>query len=101
MFKELQTKYADNKNHTHTKSDTRPTNILYLVTIKEDYIHKLSGTTIQNGFCGYEVNQAGRNIYFELYETNALVIIPHQWIEIMAPVKVQPTDIEESKDVRK
>ena len=24
-----ETKYATNKNHTHTKSDTRPANILY------------------------------------------------------------------------
>ena len=101
ILKELQTKYSTNKSHTHTKSDTRPTDILYLVTIKEDYIHKLSGTTIQKSFCGYEVNQTGKNIYFELYETNALVIIPHQWIEIMAPVKVQPIDIEESEDVQK
>ena len=90
-----------NTDHTHTKSDTRPANILYLVTIKEDYIHKLSGTTIQNGFCGYEVNQVGRNIYFEVQETNALVIIPHQWIEIMAPVKVEPKDIKESENVQK
>lgn len=101
ILKELQTKYSTNKSHTHIKSDTRPTDILYLVTIKEDYIHKLSGTTIQKGFCGYEVNQTGKNIYFELYETNALVIIPHQWIEIMAPVKVEPKDIKESENVQK
>lgn len=91
----------EEKCSTHIKSDTRPTDILYFVTIKEDYMYKLSGTTIQKGFCGYEVNQAGCNIYFEVQETNALVIIPHQWIEIMAPAKVEPKDIKESENVQK
>ena len=39
-------------------------------------------------FCGKLVNQAGgSHMYFELKNTNDLVIIPHEWIEWMAPTK--------------
>ena len=51
-------------------------------------------TTYSNIFRGRLVNQNGRNFYFELNSSNALVIIPHSWIEWMAPSKI----IWEKKD---
>ena len=39
-------------------------------------------------FCGRLVNQNDGKFYFELNGSNALVIIPHSWIEWMAPSKI-------------
>ena len=38
-------------------------------------------------FCGALVNQTDGNFYFELNGSRAMVIIPHSWIEWMAPSK--------------
>lgn len=60
----------------------------YIVTIKDQYLDKLVSTTIRKTFCGYLVNDAGDNFYFELNGNRMMVIIKHNWIEFMAPSKV-------------
>ena len=61
--------------------------IYYIVRLKERYRQELYLTTIIKDFCGKILNQTGSNIYFELNGSNALVIIPHEWIEWLAPSK--------------
>lgn len=67
--------------------DDMPKEIYYIVTIKPEYIHEFVLTTIHRRFYGKIVNQAYSNFYFELSGSGALVIIPHTWIETMAPSK--------------
>lgn len=62
--------------------------IYYIVNIKEEYRNELRLTTINKEFCGKIVNQTARNIYFELNCSGALVIIPHDWIDWLAPSKI-------------
>ena len=70
------------------------TNIHYIVKINQDKIdsnelgYMFYETTCSNIFCGRLVNQANGRFYFELNNSNALVIIPHSWIEWMAPSKI-------------
>lgn len=59
----------------------------YIISIKERYIPELHLTTITKEFCGSIENQTSTNIYFRLNGSNALVIVPHNWIEWMAPAK--------------
>ena len=61
--------------------------IYYIVSIKERYICELHLTTITKEFCGRIENQTSTSIYFRLNGSDALVIIPHSWIEWMAPAK--------------
>lgn len=61
--------------------------IYYIVSIKDRYIYELHLTTINKEFCGRIENQTSTNIYFRLNGSDALVIIPHSWIEWMAPAK--------------
>lgn len=61
--------------------------IYYIVSIKERYIYDLHLTTIIKEFCGRIENQTSTSIYFRLNGSDALVIIPHNWIEWMAPAK--------------
>ena len=69
------------------------TNIYYIVKVNKDKVdscelgYMFYKTTCSNIFCGRLVNQNNRNFYFELNDSNALVIIPHSWIEWMAPSK--------------
>ena len=69
------------------------TDVYYIVKIKEDKIYSyelgymFSETTCSKLFCCRLVNQNDKNFYFELNSSNALVIIPHSWIEWMAPSK--------------
>lgn len=76
------------------------TDIHYIVKVNKDEIdsselgYMFYETTCLNIFCGRLVNQNGRNFYFELNNSDALVIIPHSWIEWMAPSKI----IWEKKD---
>lgn len=69
------------------------TNIYYIVKVKEDNFNSCElgymfrKTTCSKLFCGRLVNQNNGNFYFELNGSNALVIIPHSWIEWMAPSK--------------
>lgn len=59
----------------------------YLVKLKERYAQDLHNTKIANGFSGTMVTQTTRNLYFELKDTKELVIIPHEYILWLAPVK--------------
>lgn len=61
--------------------------ILYLVNIKPEHKDKFKDTLIHSKFCGELVNQTNDMFYFELYKGRAIVIIPHNWIEFMAPIK--------------
>lgn len=61
--------------------------IYYIVNIKDRYISELRLTTITKEFCAKIENRTERNIYFRLNGNSALVIIPHSWIEWMAPAK--------------
>lgn len=76
-----------NKNERGKQMEKK--NIYYLVKLKEGIEDNLYyRTTTKNQFCGKLVNNNGKNFYFELNGSNALVIIPHSWIEWMAPSKV-------------
>lgn len=61
--------------------------IYYIVNIKDRYIYELHLTTITRKFCGRIENQTSTSIYFRLNGSDALVIIPHNWIKWMAPAK--------------
>lgn len=59
--------------------------IYYIVQVRNP-LH-FTNTTITERFCGKLVNQNNGNFYFELNGSGALVIIPHNEIEWMAPSK--------------
>lgn len=68
----------------NTKED-----IYYLVIVRENILDPLwDKTTTHNTFCGKLVNQNNGRFYFELNGSGALVIIPHDWIDWMAPSQV-------------
>jgi hypothetical protein len=72
--------------------------IYYIVTLKDSIIDSgFYKTTACHRFCGRLVNQNYGNFYFELNGSDALVIIPHSWIEWMAPSKVH-WDLMRKKD---
>lgn len=63
--------------------------IYYLVALKDNIADaSFYKTTVSRMFCGKLVNNNGANFYFELNGSDALVIIPHSWIEWMAPSKI-------------
>lgn len=61
--------------------------IYYTVKLRQDIEENIlfTETTCSNGFSGKLVNQNGRNFYFELNGSDAIVIIPHAWIDWMVP----------------
>ena len=61
--------------------------IYYIIYIKDEYIEKLNLTTIRKRCCGKFIKQSYGNLYFELNFSKALVIIPEEWIECVAPSK--------------
>lgn len=68
--------------------NTYKENIYYIVKVREDIFDPLfDKTTIRRTFCGVLVNQNNGKFYFELNGSGALVIIPHSWIDWMAPSK--------------
>ena len=73
--------------------------IYYIVKVKETGV--VDGlfykTTVGHSFCGRLVNNNGGNFYFELNGSDALIIIPHSWIEWMAPSKVH-WELQRKKD---
>ncbi len=72
------------ESHAYQNDDR----IYYVVKIKERYmIGKLCETKIREYFVGEIVNETSTNLYFELKNTNELVIIPHKYIEWLAPEK--------------
>lgn len=60
----------------------------YLVRLKENKLPDNLKTTIKRDFCGFLVNNANGNFYFELNGCRMLVIIPYSWVEFMAPAKI-------------
>lgn len=68
---------------------TRKEDIYYIVKVREDIFSPFWGkTTTSRTFCGKLVNQNNDRFYFELNGSDALVIIPHSWIDWMSPSKV-------------
>ena len=67
--------------------------LLYLVNIKPEHQEKFEDTVIHHGFYGELVNQTSDMFYFELFENRAIIIIPHSWIEFMAPMRRAEDDI--------
>lgn len=63
------------------------TETTYFVKLKERYVQDLYNTKIANVFTGTIVNQTASSLYFELKDTKELVIIPHEYILWLAPVK--------------
>ena len=64
--------------------------IYYIVELRDWYAYANNLpelTTIYPKFCAKLVNQNNGNFYFELNHSNALIIIPHNWIKWMAPSK--------------
>lgn len=59
----------------------------YRVTLRDSAISHFSQTIIHQCFCGYLVNNANGNFYFELHNNRMLVIVPHSDIIYMAPDK--------------
>ena len=55
--------------------------------LKDKYVQELYNTKIANVFTGTIVNQTASSLYFELKDTKELVIIPHEYILWLAPVK--------------
>lgn len=63
--------------------------IYYLVRLKDDIQDEMYyKSTIKNKFCGKIVHQENGKIFFELNNSDALVIIPYDWILWLAPSKV-------------
>lgn len=61
--------------------------IVYIVALKDCYKKYLELTTINKIFCGKYIKSEYGNVYFELNGIKAVVIIPEEWIEYMAPSK--------------
>ena len=66
--------------------------IYYIVKLKDGISHKNNLpnlVTVYPKFCGVLVNQDDGHFYFELNDIpKSLVIIPHSWIDWMAPSKI-------------
>lgn len=69
------------------------TDIVYVVKIDKKVAggthlgYMFDTTTCSELFCGRLVNQENGKFYFELNGSEALIIIPHRWIQWMAPSK--------------
>lgn len=61
--------------------------IYYIVSLKDEYRDKLNLTTIKKEFCAKFNHEAYGVVWFELNGSNALIVIPDQWIEWIAPSK--------------
>lgn len=89
IIKGLEGKKGEIKKESIKNSNNKiQRDIIYHITIKEDYKYRITGDIIREGFYGYEINQTGSSIYFEMCPSKAVVIIPHQWIETMVPVEI-------------
>ena len=62
--------------------------IYYIVSIKDKYKNKLKLTTISKEFCGKFHHQAHGIVWFKLNGSGALVAVPDEWIEYIAPSKI-------------
>lgn len=67
--------------------------VKYLVRLNDSQIDKddlgymLHQTICNKIFCGVLVNIFNSSLYFEIGEDKKLVIIPHRWVEWMAPAR--------------
>ena len=80
-------------------------NTYYIVKIDKDKLdtselgYMFYKTTCANLFCGRLVNQNNGNFYFELNNSEDLVIIPHSWIKWMAPSKILKEEAIKNNEV--
>lgn len=82
----------DNKGYSIEKEETIGKDFqdtTYVIKLKLEYAYDvhLCNTKISNVFSGTIVNQTASSIYFELKDTKELVIIPHEYILWLAPIK--------------
>ena len=67
--------------------------VKYLVRLNDGQIDRdnlgymFRRTACNKLFCGILVNVSATHLYFEIGEDRKLVIVPHKWVEWMAPVK--------------
>ena len=54
---------------------------------RDDLGYMLNRTICTKLFCGVLVNISGSHLYFEVEEDKKLIIIPHRWVEWMAPAR--------------
>lgn len=59
--------------------------VRYIVSLKDDF--QMYKTTIRRQFCGTLENISSTSLFFRLNGSDALVIVPHNKIEWMAPSK--------------
>ena len=53
---------------------------------RDDLAYMFRRTICNKLFCGILVNVSATHLYFEMGEDKKLAIIPHKWVEWMAPV---------------
>lgn len=92
-YKKCKEYIEDKEKQIGCEKDTKETvsndftETTYFVKLKDKYVQELCKTKIANRFCGTIVNQTVSNIYFELKDTKELVIIPHEYISWLAPIR--------------
>lgn len=80
------------------KTFDKENDIIYLVRIKLNVDDELFYKTICSSiFSGSIVNQTSSNFYFKLKDSNDIVIIPHNYIEWMAPSGIIKMDKEKGE----
>ena len=72
------------KEKTEPKDDS---DVYYIVTLNEQGQDKFRGTTVAYRFCAKVIQHSPKMIFELNSPTKALVIIPFNWIESMAPSK--------------
>lgn len=72
-----------------TEQPQNNTNVVYIVRVKPEFQINFKDTTINHKFAGKILAQIRDAYVFELNSlTKAMVIIPFDWIECMAPSKI-------------
>lgn len=66
-------------------SKNKPASVRYIVHLKDDFV--MPHTTINRTFCA-SIEHISDRIYFKLHGSDALVIVPHDKIEWMAPSRI-------------
>lgn len=54
---------------------------------RDDLGYMFRRTSCNKLFCGVLVNISSSHLYFEIGENKNLIIIPHRWVEWMAPTR--------------
>lgn len=92
-YKKCKDYIEDEEKQIDCEKDTKETvskdftETTYFVKLKDQYAQELCKTKVANRFSGTIVNQTASNIYFELKDTKELVIVPHEYILWLAPIK--------------